>query len=72
MSSGKYHESVTAVLIDDHAMFRQAFCRLLSKDRRIRVVGVAEDGERGLVYVRVSTLPSLSPISACPGCAGSR
>jgi DNA-binding NarL/FixJ family response regulator len=33
-------------------MFRQALCRLLSGDRRVRVLGVAEDGETGLDYVR--------------------
>lgn len=52
MALKTHQEPVTAVLIDDHAMFRQALCRLLSKDGRIRVVGVAENGEAGLAYVR--------------------
>lgn len=52
MSSTSTHEPVTAVLIDDHAMFRQALCRLLSRDGRVRVVAVAENGQKGLDYVR--------------------
>jgi two-component system, NarL family, nitrate/nitrite response regulator NarL len=52
MSSTEHREPVTVVLIDDHAMFRQALCRLLAKDGRIRVVGVAENGAKGLEYVR--------------------
>jgi DNA-binding NarL/FixJ family response regulator len=52
MPSSSYQEPVTAILIDDHPMFRQAFCRLLSRDGRVRVLGVAEDGETGLGYVR--------------------
>ena len=35
-------EPVPVVLIDDHAMFRQALYRLVSSDPRVRVVGVAE------------------------------
>jgi DNA-binding NarL/FixJ family response regulator len=45
-------EPVTVVLIDDHAIFRQALCRLISKDRRVRIVGVAENGEIGIEYAR--------------------
>lgn len=40
------------VLIDDHAMFRQAVCQLISKDRRVRVVAVAEGGAAGVEYAR--------------------
>ncbi len=52
MSSISHPEPVTAVLIDDHAMFRQALCRLLARDGRVRVVGVAENGQKGLDCVR--------------------
>lgn len=45
-------EPVTVVLIDDHAMFRQALCRLLSAEPRVRVVGVAEGGEEGIACAR--------------------
>jgi DNA-binding NarL/FixJ family response regulator len=52
MSLVSQTEPVTAVLIDDHAMFRQALCRLLARDGRVRVVGVAENGQKGLDCVR--------------------
>ena len=45
-------EPVSVVLIDDHAMFRQALCRLVSTDRRVKVVGVAEGGEEGIACAR--------------------
>jgi len=45
-------EPVPVVLIDDHAMFRQALYRLVSSDPRVRVVGVAEDGEQGIACAR--------------------
>jgi two-component system nitrate/nitrite response regulator NarL len=45
-------EPVSVVLIDDHAMFRQALCRLVSADRRVKVVGVAEGGEEGIASAR--------------------
>lgn len=41
---------VTVVLIDDHAMFRQALCQLISKDGRVKVVAVAESGTAGVEY----------------------
>jgi two-component system nitrate/nitrite response regulator NarL len=47
-SSADVGEPVTVVLIDDHAMFRQALCRLVAKDRRIKIVGVAESGDTGI------------------------
>jgi DNA-binding NarL/FixJ family response regulator len=46
------HEPVSVVLIDDHAMFRQALCRLVGKDRRVKVVGVAENGEIGVTLAQ--------------------
>lgn len=52
MSPNNAQAPVTAILIDDHPMFRQALFRLLSRDGRIRVVGVAENGEAGLAHVR--------------------
>jgi two-component system nitrate/nitrite response regulator NarL len=45
-------ESVPVVLIDDHAMFRQALCRLLATDPRVKVVGVSESGEEGIACAR--------------------
>jgi DNA-binding NarL/FixJ family response regulator len=50
--AGDPAEPVTVVLIDDHAMFRQALCRLVARDRRIKVVGVAENGEAGIALAQ--------------------
>jgi DNA-binding NarL/FixJ family response regulator len=52
MSSAEQPEPVTVVVVEDHAIFRQAICRILSKDRRIKVIGVADGGELGLSYAR--------------------
>jgi two-component system, NarL family, nitrate/nitrite response regulator NarL len=52
VARGSLREPVTVVLIDDHAMFRQAVCRLISKDPRVKVVAVAEGGEAGVEYAR--------------------
>lgn len=46
------HDPVTVVLVDDHAMFRQALCRLIAKDRRVKVVAVAESGPEGIGWAR--------------------
>jgi two-component system, NarL family, nitrate/nitrite response regulator NarL len=46
------HNPLTVVLIDDHAMFRRALCRLLSKDHRVKVLAVAESGAVGVEYAR--------------------
>jgi DNA-binding NarL/FixJ family response regulator len=45
-------EPVTVVVIEDHAAFRQAICRMLRKDSRVAVVGVAENGETGIAYAK--------------------
>jgi DNA-binding NarL/FixJ family response regulator len=52
MRSADQHEPVTVVVVEDHALFRQAICRILSKDRRIKVIGVADSGAVGVSYAR--------------------
>jgi DNA-binding NarL/FixJ family response regulator len=52
MSSTEQPDPVTVVVVEDHALFRQAICRILSKDRRIKVIGVADSGDLGVTYAK--------------------
>jgi two-component system, NarL family, nitrate/nitrite response regulator NarL len=52
MSSTAESDAVTVLVVEDHALFRQAVCRILSKEPRINVVGVAESGEQGVSYAK--------------------
>jgi two-component system, NarL family, nitrate/nitrite response regulator NarL len=52
MSSAEQPDPVTVVVVEDHALFRQAICRILSKDRRIKVIGVADSGDLGVSYAK--------------------
>jgi len=52
MSSAVQPDPVTVVVVEDHALFRQAICRILSKDRRIKVIGVADSGDLGVSYAK--------------------
>jgi DNA-binding NarL/FixJ family response regulator len=45
-------DPVTVVVVDDNAIFRQAICRILSRDGRVTVVGVADSGAQGLAYAK--------------------
>jgi DNA-binding NarL/FixJ family response regulator len=42
----------TVVVIDDHAMFRQALCRLIARSHRVKVIGAAESGPLGIQCAR--------------------
>lgn len=44
--------SITVLLVDDHALVRRGFRRLLEDDRDIAVVGEAENGVRAVQMVR--------------------
>jgi len=44
--------NITVLLVDDHAMVRRGFRRLLEDDEDIRVVGEAENGVRAVQMVR--------------------
>lgn len=44
--------SITVLLVDDHALVRRGFRRLLEDDRDITVVGEAENGVRAVQMVR--------------------
>lgn len=52
MSHSDQSEPVTVVIVEDHALFRQAVCRILSMEPRISVIGVADCGESGVAYAR--------------------
>ena len=44
-------ERITVVIVDDHPIFRQGVANSLSLEPDIKVVGLAENGERGLALV---------------------
>ena len=52
MPSAARTDPVTVVVVDDNAIFRQAICRILSRDGRVKVVGVADGGAQGLAYAK--------------------
>lgn len=65
--------SIRILLADDHAMFRQGLCSLLSAERGFEVVGQAEDGQSAVelcdelqphVVVMDITMPVLNGIEA--------
>jgi DNA-binding NarL/FixJ family response regulator len=58
VQSATQPEPVTVVVIEDHPIFRQAVCRILSRDQRIAVIGVAESGELGISYAK-TRLPAV-------------
>jgi DNA-binding NarL/FixJ family response regulator len=63
-------EPIRVVVVDDNAIFRQAICRILTKDRRIEVVGVADRGPTGLAYAK-ERLPDVMLIDLrMPGMRG--
>jgi DNA-binding NarL/FixJ family response regulator len=63
-------DPVTVVVVDDNAIFRQAICRILSKDGRIKVIGVADSGALGLIYAK-DRLPEVMLIDLrMPGLRG--
>src|SRR5207249_2003746 len=45
-------DPVTVVVVDDNAIFRQAICRILDRDGRVKVIGVADSGPLGIAYAR--------------------
>ena len=63
-------DPVTVVVVDDNAIFRQAICRILSKDSRVKVIGVADSGTLGLSYAK-DRLPDVMLIDLrMPGMRG--
>jgi DNA-binding NarL/FixJ family response regulator len=46
------NEEITVLLVDDHALVRRGFRRILDDDDGIRVVGEADSGEEGIRMAR--------------------
>ncbi len=64
-------DPVTVVVVDDNAIFRQAICRILSRDGRVKVVGVADSAALGLAYAK-ERLPDVMLVDLrMPGMRGS-
>ena len=73
MTSHEPQNQISVVLVEDHALVRQGFRRLLEDDPAIRIVGEASDGEEAVELVRVlhpdvvimdCALPKMSGLTA--------
>ncbi len=63
-------ETVTVLLVDDHAVVREGYRRLLEKSRRIRVVGEAADAQSAYTAF-VEHRPQVTVMDiAMPGASG--
>ncbi len=61
---------IRVLVVDDHAIFRQGICALLSRRKGIQVVGEAENGEQAIEQVRALTPDVVLMDIAMPGMNG--
>lgn len=63
-------EQITLVVIDDHPLFRQGIVDVLSIEPRLKIIGQAAHGERGLEMI-ISLRPNLAVVDVnLPGMNG--
>jgi DNA-binding NarL/FixJ family response regulator len=63
-------DKITVLLVDDHALVRKGFRRMLEDDRAIVVVGEASDGDEA-VRLALELHPKVTVMDcALPGCSG--
>lgn len=63
-------EQITVVIVDDHPLFRQGVADVLSMDPRLKIVGQAAHGEKGLEMI-LSLRPNLAVVDVnLPGMNG--
>jgi DNA-binding NarL/FixJ family response regulator len=63
-------DPVTVVVVDDNAIFRQAICRILDRDGRVKVIGVADSGALGIAYARERLPDVVLVVLRMPGMRG--
>lgn len=69
-TSNRALDSISVLLVEDHALVRRGLRRLLEDDSLIRIVGEASDGEEA-IRLAVTLLPAVAIVDcALPGMSG--